>query len=369
MKIKRISAVVLSVLSVFSCSIPVSSSAWGSIGTDMSIEEMEKSVSEQYGQNYKEWAIYGYSDDFDGVNVKVFKAENNFRGAVAAVFKGTNIYMTTENKTETENFIKENYPAYNTDREYSENGYNFRIWTYDYDESGRDVPDICNKLKEKDLISAFDYKIGEYSLHGLAIPEYLTGYPTDFSDKKANELMQKLNEFVKNNNLDFSVVLFDRLEMKQFGNGADEPFFELPSYVDAEGKYPYYFDMPVVCVIPNEGVSAYEHSEVAKKIYEELGLGEPLAWDQSVNGSISSESEHIDIFNAVWGDANSDGKTSISDSVAILQNLANAEKYPLSPQGKYNADCDGTDGITGLDAAAIQKLDAGIIDKLPEIIN
>ena len=54
MKYKKILAVVLSVLSVFSCSIPVSSSAWGSIGTDMSIEEMEKSVGEQYGQNYKE---------------------------------------------------------------------------------------------------------------------------------------------------------------------------------------------------------------------------------------------------------------------------------------------------------------------------
>lgn len=366
MKIKRISAVVLSILSIFSCSSPLCSSAWGSIGTDMSIEEMEKSVSEQYGQNYKEWAIYGYSDDFDGVNVKVFKAENNFRGAVAAVFKGTNIYMTTENKTETENFIKENYPAYNTDGEYNENGYNFRIWTYYYDESRKDISDICSKLKEKNLISAFDYKIGGYSLHGLAIPEYLTGYPTDFSDKKADELMQKLNDFVKNNNLDFSVVLFDRLEMKQFGNGVDTPFFEMPSYVDSEGKYPYYFDMPVVCVIPNEGVSAYEHSETARKIYEELGLGEPLAWDQSVNGSISSESEHIDIFNAVWGDANSDGKTSISDSVAILQNLANAEKYPLSAQGKYNADCDGSDGITGLDAAVIQKLDTSIIDTLSE---
>ncbi len=332
--------------------------SWGSITTNLSISEMEKLVSEYYGQSYKEWAIYGYSEVFDGVNVKVFKAENDFRGAVAAVFNGTSIYMTTENKTETENFINENYPDYNIDEEYNENGYNLRIWTYDYDESGKDIPDICNKLKEKDLISAFDYKIGGYSLHGMVIPEYLTGYPTDFSDKKADELMQKLNNFVKNNNLNFNVVLFDKQEMKQFGNGVDTPFFEMPSYVNSEGKYPYYFDIPVVCVIPNEGVSAYEHSEVARKIYEELGLGQPLAWDQSVNGSIGSESEHIDVFNAVSGDANNDGRMSISDSVAILQYISNTEKYPLSVQGKYNADCDSNDGITGLDASYIQHLEA-----------
>ena len=330
--------------------------SWGSITTNLSISEMEKLVSEYYGQSYKEWAIYGYSEVFDGVNVKVFQAENNIRGNVVAVYNGTSIYMTTENKTEIENFINENYPDYNIDEEYNENGYNLRIWTYDYDESGKDIPDICNKLKEKDLISAFDYKIGGYSLHGMVIPEYLTGYPTDFSDKKADELMQKLNNFVKNNNLNFSVVLFDKQEMKQFGNGEDVS--EMPSYVDSEGKYPYYFDMPVVCVIPNEGVSAYEHSEVARKIYEELGLGQPFGWEQSVSGSIGSESEHIDVFNAVSGDANNDGRMSISDSVAILQYISNMEKYPLSVQGKYNADCDSNDGITGLDASYIQHLEA-----------
>ena len=63
-------------------------------------------------------------------------------------------------------------------------------------------------------------------------------------------------------------------------------------------------------------------------------------------------------FEPVNGDANLDGRMSISDSVAILQNLANSEKYPLSVQGKYNADCDGNDGITGLDAAYIQQIES-----------
>ena len=63
------------------------------------------------------------------------------------------------------------------------------------------------------------------------------------------------------------------------------------------------------------------------------------------------------------GDANTDGKITVSDSVAVLQYIANAEKYPLSAQGAFNADIDGEDGITGGDATAIQRIDAGIWDE------
>ncbi|MBR1591415.1 MAG: dockerin type I repeat-containing protein [Ruminococcus sp.] len=70
----------------------------------------------------------------------------------------------------------------------------------------------------------------------------------------------------------------------------------------------------------------------------------------------------IDMHNAVKGDANEDGKVSISDAVKVLQNLADSEKYPLTAQGAYNADVNNTgDGITGLDAAEIQRLDTEVI--------
>jgi hypothetical protein len=65
------------------------------------------------------------------------------------------------------------------------------------------------------------------------------------------------------------------------------------------------------------------------------------------------------------GDANGDGKVSISDAVAILQYLANSNKYPLVGQAKINADCDGISGVTGKDAATIQQYDAGVITSLP----
>lgn len=62
----------------------------------------------------------------------------------------------------------------------------------------------------------------------------------------------------------------------------------------------------------------------------------------------------------VEGDANCDGKLTVADAVAVLQYIANKEKYPLSGKGLSNADIDGSKGITGGDAIAIQKLDAGV---------
>ncbi|MDO4862569.1 MAG: 1,4-beta-glucanase [Ruminococcus sp.] len=67
------------------------------------------------------------------------------------------------------------------------------------------------------------------------------------------------------------------------------------------------------------------------------------------------------------GDANVDKKVTVADAVAILQSIANKDKYALTPQGAANADCSNVgDGITAKDALAIQRLDAKEIDALPE---
>ena len=62
-----------------------------------------------------------------------------------------------------------------------------------------------------------------------------------------------------------------------------------------------------------------------------------------------------------YGDANTDGHIDVSDAVAVLQYVANQEKYPLTEEGLVSADIDGQPGITGSDAITIQKIDAGII--------
>nr|AEV58540.1 scaffoldin C [Ruminococcus flavefaciens] len=65
------------------------------------------------------------------------------------------------------------------------------------------------------------------------------------------------------------------------------------------------------------------------------------------------------------GDANLDNKVSVADAVAVLQSIANKDKYALKPQGAVNGDVEGNnDGITGADALRIQKWDAGAITTL-----
>ena len=71
----------------------------------------------------------------------------------------------------------------------------------------------------------------------------------------------------------------------------------------------------------------------------------------------------------LYGDANCDGKVTIADSTAILQAIGNSDEFVLSAQGEINADCCNVgDGVTAADALSIQKLDAALIEKLPETI-
>ena len=80
----------------------------------------------------------------------------------------------------------------------------------------------------------------------------------------------------------------------------------------------------------------------------------------------SSSSDTVPSGDVLYGDANLDKKVSVADAVAILQALANGDKYGLKPEAKKNADCyTPGDGVTANDARAIQMLDAKTISALP----
>lgn len=75
-----------------------------------------------------------------------------------------------------------------------------------------------------------------------------------------------------------------------------------------------------------------------------------------------------------YGDANCDGEVSLPDAVLIMQAIGNPDKYGLNgsdpsaitEQGMLNADCNlPGDGITNLDALAIQKFCINLIPELP----
>ena len=101
-----------------------------------------------------------------------------------------------------------------------------------------------------------------------------------------------------------------------------------------------------------------------------------VSWDKAVElrtqlgghlSDCSDEHENSNLEQAVEnGDANGDKKVTVSDAVAILQYIANNDKYKLSETGKKNADCSNVgDGITANDALAFQKPDAKMITSLP----
>ena len=60
----------------------------------------------------------------------------------------------------------------------------------------------------------------------------------------------------------------------------------------------------------------------------------------------------------IKGDAYLDGKATVADSVAILQHIANRDKYGLKQQGLLDADVDGEAGVTANDARVLKEWDA-----------
>ncbi len=78
-----------------------------------------------------------------------------------------------------------------------------------------------------------------------------------------------------------------------------------------------------------------------------------------------------------WGDANCDGEVRLNDAVLVMQAIGNPDVYGISgsskthitEQGMLNGDVnEAGNGLTNLDALAIQKYLINLIDKLPESI-
>ncbi|MBR4362389.1 MAG: glycoside hydrolase family 9 protein [Ruminococcus sp.] len=110
-----------------------------------------------------------------------------------------------------------------------------------------------------------------------------------------------------------------------------------------------------------------EAAEITDKIT--VYAGDKLVWGTEPDGTTANGEEPAPVSTTtktpsgvLWGDANLDKKVTVADAVAILQSLANKDKYALKAQGAKNGDVyDNGDGITGKDALTIQQLDAKLI--------
>ena len=94
-------------------------------------------------------------------------------------------------------------------------------------------------------------------------------------------------------------------------------------------------------------------------------VDDELVWGEEPDGASDSGE-------TLYGDANCDGEVDLSDAVLIMQFSANPDKFGykkpdgISEQGMKNADVSGkSDGITNMDALAIQQYKLGLVGKLP----
>ena len=182
-------------------------------------------------------------------------------------------------------------------------------------------------LKEQDLIISgkiYTEKYAMYEFYGSSVNCY--GY--------SEENYEQISSFVENELEGYSVEVC----------------------VQDEDDYKWYLSSKYINVVPPENATLAEQIEAAEMIYEATGVA-PAYESPSIASRASNGC--IDVFNAVKGDANCDGMTTVADAVAILQSIGNNDKYPLSRQGSFNGDMVGDyDGITAADALAIQQLDA-----------
>ena len=106
----------------------------------------------------------------------------------------------------------------------------------------------------------------------------------------------------------------------------------------------------------------------AKKLLAVLSSAAMIAGALPAAGT-SAMAEDTAPVSTLIGDVNNDGKVTVADAVAILQYIANKDKYNISGQLLLNADVyNRGDGVTARDALSIQRLDAQVITSLPESV-
>ena len=187
----------------------------------------------------------------------------------------------------------------------------------------------------------FNYNYNQYRYQNV-IGSYITGYPLNIlsyndENKSTVELTEeKLCKYVESHNKDLDLVKYYAGENDIYGNTLDR-------------------DM--LYVVPKKELTAMEHFELAKNIYEATGY-KPLVYGLE-NATPALVSSTLDLTDYLNGDANCDNIQSMADAAAIFQAIGNPDKYALSDLGEFNADY-ACDGLTADDAIAIQKKIAGI---------
>lgn len=185
--------------------------------------------------------------------------------------------------------------------------------------TGYQAKQICNALKGKDYIESLEFNDcnltwveGDFSLPGF------------FSVRSANDVGDDgvkayLEAYLEESGLDFTIVKEDGIRG----------------------------------VILDSDLTGDE----AFKAMEQLARDNVVIPMFVYLASEKSNSDKIDMFDYVDGDANDDGELDLADAVYIMQSIINPDRYSLTAQGSFNADIVGNgDGVTLSDALAVQEI-------------
>lgn len=115
---------------------------------------------------------------------------------------------------------------------------------------------------------------------------------------------------------------------------------------------------------PLAAVVSFLHDEVGKLPQQQSHYTIPHNEEPTVPANQPTESvtQPAAIESKICGDTNGDNEVTLADSLVILQYIANGKKYALDEQALENADCvDRGEGVTALDALAVQAVDAKLI--------
>ncbi len=139
--------------------------------------------------------------------------------------------------------------------------------------------------------------------------------------------LETIKNYIAENNLDYEIVITDGKEFE--GDGVELFYLK----------------------VNEELTTDVEYFNLIKKIYIESGSF-PYCWHPQRSYSTPNFTINNSYLN---GDANKDDNLTLADSVAVLQSIANPDKYALSMEGEFNAEVDGEDGITVNDALIIRQ--------------
>ena len=202
--------------------------------------------------------------------------------------------------------------------------------------------EICELLKENGMITDCTLITERYAMsdwYGRSVTSYYTWYLR----YDGGELLCEENGVPKHYSTMDALSEYIKTELDGYSVREIEDDKEKTTYVE---------------LVPPEKTTLLEQVEVATKIANDLKIYPHYESPETAAENVEFGSS-IDLYNAVKGDANCDGKATVADSVAILQSIANNDKYALSAQGKFNGDITGDyDGITAADARSLQEWDA-----------